>query len=88
MIYIDAVKLSELVGQSGKTDKDFCNYARISKQAFYRLVHHGGPVMLSTLTRVSDALGVSAASLLDQRRTPNRDQAALSLCGSFARRGS
>lgn len=79
MIYIDAVKLTELIAESGETEKTFCNHAGISKQAFFRLVQHGGPVLISTATKVSDALGVSTASLLDRNKTPHRDQAKLEL---------
>ena len=75
MIYIDAEKFSELV--AGRTEKDFCNYAGISKQAFYRLAHYGGPVMIPTITKISNAFGLSALAFLDRRRTSNRDQAQL-----------
>jgi DNA-binding Xre family transcriptional regulator len=71
MIYIDAAKLAALIAELGKTDKDFCNHAGISRQAFYRLVSHGGPIMMATLRKISNVLGVSAASLVDRQRTPD-----------------
>ena len=77
MIYIDVTKLTELIAELGKTDSDFCNRAGISKQAFYRLVYNGGPIMKATLRKVSNALGVPAASLIDRKRTPDHDSADL-----------
>ena len=73
MIYVDAAKLKNLIAQAGKSDDDFRAQAGISSQAFYRIVFHGGPIMVTTLKKVSSALGVPAASLLDQGRTPPTD---------------
>ncbi len=77
MFYLDAAKLTGLIAEAGKSHDDFLVQAGISKQAFYRIVFHGGPIMISTLKKVSSALGVSAASLLDQARTPPGDVDAL-----------
>ena len=77
MIYIDAAKLLDMIDESGKSQKDFCNDAGITSQALYRLIYHGGPVMISTATKVSNALGVSVALLLDRQRTPPQSTAGL-----------
>lgn len=77
MFYVDAAKLTDLIAKAGKSHDDFLVQAGISKQAFYRIVFDGGPIMISTLKKVSTALGVSAASLLDQARTPPGDVDAL-----------
>ena len=70
MFYLDAAKLIDLIAEAGKSHDDFLVQAGISKQAFYRILFNGGPIMISTLKKVSSALGVSAASLLDHERTP------------------
>jgi DNA-binding Xre family transcriptional regulator len=68
LVYIDAEKFLELVAHSKKTERDLCASAGISKEVFDRLVRHGGPVRLSTLTRITTALRVSVTSLVIQRR--------------------
>ena len=68
MIYLDAEKLSELIG-CAELQKDFCNRAGLSDQALYRLLYHGGPVRVTTAEKVSNALGASLESLLDRNRT-------------------
>lgn len=47
-----------------KTERDLCASARISKEVFDRLIRYGGPVQLSTLTRITTALRVSLTSLV------------------------
>jgi len=68
MIYMDAAKLSDLIGT--EHPKRFCNRAGVSSQVLYRLLHHGGPVKEITATKVCTALGAPLESLLDWARTP------------------
>jgi DNA-binding Xre family transcriptional regulator len=68
LIYIDPEKFLELVAHSEKTERELCASAGISKAVFDRLIRYGGPVQLSTLTRITTALRVSVTSLVDQRR--------------------
>ena len=70
MIYLNTERLAELVA---KNQTDFCKQAKISKQVMYRILNHGGPVMIATAIKVSTALGVPPASLLDHTRTSGRD---------------
>ena len=68
LVYIDPEKFLELVAHSKKTERDLCASAGISKAVFDRLLRHGGPVKLSTLTKITTALRVSVTSLVVQRR--------------------
>ena len=68
LVYVDAEKFLQLVADSRKTERDLCASAGISKEVFDRLVRYGGPVRLSTLTRITTALRVSVTSLVIQRR--------------------
>jgi hypothetical protein len=73
MIYMNIAKVSELVRQSGKSDTQFCAHAKISKQVLFRLLKHGGPVMVPTAEKIGAALGVTPSSLLDRQRTSTHD---------------
>ena len=68
MIYIDTTKLAERFVQSRKLQADFCRDVGISKEALSRLLHCGGPVKISTATKVCNALRTAVSSLLDQKR--------------------
>ena len=57
MIYIDSVKFLELIAESGRSESKFCRDAGISRQSFYRLAHHGGRIMVSTVKKVVKLLG-------------------------------
>jgi DNA-binding Xre family transcriptional regulator len=68
LVYIDPEKFLELVAHSKKTERDLCASAGITKEVFDRLMRHGGPVKLSTLTKITTALRVSVTSLVVRRR--------------------
>jgi DNA-binding Xre family transcriptional regulator len=69
-VYIDPEKFLEQVAYSEKTRRELCASAGISKEVFDRLIRYGGPVKLSTLTKITNALGVSVTSLIARRRSP------------------
>ncbi len=77
MIYVDAAKVKDLIAEAGKSDDRFHIHAGISSQAFYRIVFLGGPIQVTTLKKLSSALGVPAASLLDQERMPPTEVASI-----------
>jgi DNA-binding Xre family transcriptional regulator len=68
LVYINSEKFLELVAHLQKTEREFRASAGISKELFDRLIRYGGPVQLSTLTKITTALRVSVTSLIDQRR--------------------
>jgi hypothetical protein len=68
LVYIDPDKFFGLVARSNKTERDLCASAGISKEVFDRLIRYGGPVKLSTLTKITTELRVSVTSLVVHRR--------------------
>jgi DNA-binding Xre family transcriptional regulator len=68
LVYINAEKFFELVAHSKKTERELCASAGISKQVFDRLIRYGGPVRLSTLTKIATELRISVTSLIVHRR--------------------
>jgi DNA-binding phage protein len=67
MQYIDSASFLDLLARSGKTEKDFCKAAGVSREVFYRLLHYGGPVRLPTLRKVTSTLGVAVETLVQPR---------------------